>query len=1675
MKKIFTIFSLFMASFALFAQSTANYTFSTNTTGTLEDMTGSTLRLGANSNDNNTPTVPIGFDFIFMGTVYSQFSVTSNGSVGLGGTIASVHTITGGTLTVPVLSAFCADIKTGSDGKVHYKLVGTAPNRRLVIEYLNMMLFQVTASDPGTATFQTVLYEGTNVIEFIYGAMNVTSTAATNKSPSIGFYTGSATNSFVSVLYASNTANVTTPYAANPAVTSTGNITNLNSSSATTRRRYRFTPSPTAPNTPTWQSPTAVNASGMTLNWTDNATNEIGYIVQRSTDNVTFTNQGTVLAANTNTLVVTGLQFSTLYYWRVIAIREGVYSAAATGSATTTAPATYTWNGSTNTSWNTAANWTPNRTTPVAADVLTFNGTVTPNVTVSYDVATTQTVGKVQVINNANVTFNASATGKTLSIGGSVGTDFEVATGSSFTMGSNAPTVGFVGTSSNVATIDGTFSITTGIFSNGSCITTVNGTVNHTGGATISGTSVASLFFSAGANYNQSFSATSASQIPRATWNTTSNVTILAPVASTATSMGGVTGTFGNFTWNCVNQNANVNMDVTSASFSTFTMQASGATSFVGLISNSMGGNATIGTLNVTGGHLVVRQTLSGTTTITCTNFSQSGGIFDMTNATKDANTILDISNNFNRTGGTFTRSGAISAVDISSASHNGTYIRFNGTTAQTPTLGTLTGMVGLGFNNPAGVNLTATINDGANVWMTRGTITGTLTYTNSTLKNGIIYNGTTAQVAGSELPATIGRLTISNAAGLTINENLTLNQGNIGGLTLSSGVITMAANKTIALITSAALPSGSTSSFINLAAPGSAYEVTGNTTAAFGGSNTGNFPIGVGSIVGASGDFRGIILSTLRFNGTIKVQIVSGGGTAGTGIQTLPTARRYQFTTTGTFSDYASISIAYGADDLLSLYAAANLRIGQSATLTGTYNSIGPATGTTSPLVSATATYTSLGFFALGANENSVNLFNATVNNNWSNAANWSLGTVPTCSTLVAIPASKTCNVDINTAVANNMTIAGTLTIDATSNLTVSKCAANTNDAAFSLVSGGTLNVTGGQLTVNGRFEVGVGSFFNQSGGAISVDGSGSVASVPAGNVVQLSAAGTNYNLSGGTFTIVDPNSVFGQQTFAYSGTGIVVCTGTHTVIFGDGVSTQAGIPTFGFTISNIGPSFNFRNLTINGGTGTDRYVLLGGSNSVLGTMTINANSEYRQPFTTLYLAGDLINNGTFVNGNLRFESFATGTAAAVTTAQTVSGSGIFANSTGTSTGSANVLTVNNTSTAGVTFNVPFIVTGTFTHVAGIVNMGSNLLTIGTSTTVPGTWTHTSGRIVGNVKKWFGSNPGTAPIVFPVGTATNNQNATLTFSGALTAGGSIQAAFKTGLPSGANLTAANPQTINGQAINNISPTGYWQIDAADGLTLGTATYDVSFDASNFTMVGGTPISSTTDLRLLKRSTAATDWTDASATATTTSPTSLATLAMAGQTSFSIFALGAINNALPITLKSFSATEKGTVNVVNWETAMEQNVREFMIEKSQNGTTWTAMGTIMPNIQKRYTMMDNNPFATTYYRLKNIDNDGRTDVSNMVVVERKTDKFNITSVAPNPTASDLTVKFETTENTDVTIRVLDLFGRVVLSQQVNAAKGFNAAVINTQHLAAGAYFLNVNDGVTTLTQRIVKD
>jgi alpha-amylase len=141
------------------------------------------------------------------------------------------------------------------------------------------------------------------------------------------------------------------------------------------------------PTAPTTLAATATGSSTIDLTWTDNSSNETGFIIQQSTSpSGPFTTIATT-GANTTSYTVTGLSASTTYYYQVIATNGGGSSSASNVDNATTdgAGCEIALNVT-----NTGSYVTPN--TYQAAQTITSAGTVNAGATVTFQAGTSVTL-----------------------------------------------------------------------------------------------------------------------------------------------------------------------------------------------------------------------------------------------------------------------------------------------------------------------------------------------------------------------------------------------------------------------------------------------------------------------------------------------------------------------------------------------------------------------------------------------------------------------------------------------------------------------------------------------------------------------------------------------------------------------------------------------------------------------------------------------------------------------------------------------------------------------------------------------------------------------------------------------------------------------------------------------------------------------------------------------------------------------------------------------------------------------------------------------------------------------------------------------------------------------------------------------------------------------------------
>ncbi|MBL7937546.1 MAG: T9SS type A sorting domain-containing protein [Bacteroidia bacterium] len=175
----------------------------------------------------------------------------------------------------------------------------------------------------------------------------------------------------------------------------------------------------------------------------------------------------------------------------------------------------------------------------------------------------------------------------------------------------------------------------------------------------------------------------------------------------------------------------------------------------------------------------------------------------------------------------------------------------------------------------------------------------------------------------------------------------------------------------------------------------------------------------------------------------------------------------------------------------------------------------------------------------------------------------------------------------------------------------------------------------------------------------------------------------------------------------------------------------------------------------------------------------------------------------------------------------------------------------------------------------------------------------------------------------------------------------------------------------------------------------------------------------------------------------------------------------ALCQVLSAGLVNFSATANDDKVTFDWITSSEINTNEFIIERSSDGesfepiTNVKAAGNSSRNL--KYNAVDVTPLlGLSYYRLKQIDNDGSYVYTDPVYVQFDgTKNIVVNNFHPNPTDSNIDFDVYSPLNGPLQIEIIDYTGKVVSYNTQHIEKG--KTIINTKmdELSDGIYFLKV--------------
>ena len=186
---------------------------------------------------------------------------------------------------------------------------------------------------------------------------------------------------------------------------------------------------------------------------------------------------------------------------------------------------------------------------------------------------------------------------------------------------------------------------------------------------------------------------------------------------------------------------------------------------------------------------------------------------------------------------------------------------------------------------------------------------------------------------------------------------------------------------------------------------------------------------------------------------------------------------------------------------------------------------------------------------------------------------------------------------------------------------------------------------------------------------------------------------------------------------------------------------------------------------------------------------------------------------------------------------------------------------------------------------------------------------------------------------------------------------------------------------------------------------------------------------------------------------------------------------------LPVTLSSFNATLSADNKVnLNWSTSMEINCSRFVVQRSYDAIHFTDIQTVAgngtTNLFHSYSAADDTyPFANeiVYYRLKQIDLDGKENFSKTVSVKIKNANQPIV-ISPNPFTDFININFQSDKRKRLSIKLFNINGKEIMTKEMDVDKGNNYFKIDhLSNLPSGNYLLQLFSQGQKMIQKIIKN
>ena len=180
---------------------------------------------------------------------------------------------------------------------------------------------------------------------------------------------------------------------------------------------------------------------------------------------------------------------------------------------------------------------------------------------------------------------------------------------------------------------------------------------------------------------------------------------------------------------------------------------------------------------------------------------------------------------------------------------------------------------------------------------------------------------------------------------------------------------------------------------------------------------------------------------------------------------------------------------------------------------------------------------------------------------------------------------------------------------------------------------------------------------------------------------------------------------------------------------------------------------------------------------------------------------------------------------------------------------------------------------------------------------------------------------------------------------------------------------------------------------------------------------------------------------------------------------------------MPVKLKQFTAWKEGAKNALKWITSEEDQHNYFEVQRSEDGRIFQDLYRVNGDSSsmngKEYRYDDLNPPQHSFYRLKQVDLDGKFSLSPVVEVTRTT-KGSFELVQMPLTADELHFTIRSTRAGRIQMGIYSVDGKLVTTGWITVNKGLNSFQKNIQSFRKGHYILALSFENEKITRAFAK-